>query len=163
MIQWSAQVLGWLESTPLALAMRSSLWLYPIVEIFHIVGFTLLVGTVAMFDMRLLGWSRFLPVTGLARHLLPWSVASLLLIVPAGLLMFAAHPHEFLDNRVFLLKLRLIGTAGLNAVAFHFGIYRSVTAWDKGVLVPLPARLHATASLAIWVAVISCGRLLAYT
>ena len=128
MIQWSAQVLGWLESTPLALAMRSSLWLYPSVEIFHIVGFTLLVGTVAMFDMRLLGWSRFLPVTGLARHLLPWSVASLLLIVPAGLLMFSAHPHEFLDNRVFLLKLMLIGAAGLNAVVFHFGAYRSVTA-----------------------------------
>ena len=55
-------------------------------------------------------------------------MASLLLIVPAGLLMFSAHPHEFLDNRVFLLKLMLIGAAGLNAVVFHFGAYRSVTA-----------------------------------
>lgn len=50
--------LGWLEATPLALAMRSSLWLYPIVEIFHIVGFTILVGAVALFDLRLLGSCR---------------------------------------------------------------------------------------------------------
>lgn len=163
MIPWFADALGWLESTPLAQAMRSSLWLYPIVEIFHIVGFVLLVGAAVMFDMRLLGGSRLLPVSGLARHLLPWSVASLLLIVPAGLLMFLAHPHDFLDNQVFQLKLVLISAAGLNALVFHLGVYRSVAAWDKGALVPLPARLHAVASLATWVAVISCGRLLAYT
>ena len=55
-------------------------------------------------------------------------MASLLLIIPAGSLMFSADPHEFLDNRFFLLKLMLIGAAGLNAVVFHFGAYRSVTA-----------------------------------
>ena len=89
-------------------------------------------------------------------------MASLLLIVPAGLLMFSPHPHEFLDNCVFLLKLMLIGAAGLNAGVFHFGVYRSVTAWDKGILVPLLVRLHAAASLVIWLAMMGCGRLLAY-
>lgn len=163
MIPWFAHALGWLESTSLAQAIRSSLWLYPIVEIFHIVELVLLVGAAVMFDIRLLGGSRLLPVSGLARHLLPWSVASLLLIVPAGLLMFLALPHDFLDNQVFQLKLVLISAAGLNALVFYLGVYRSVAAWDKGVLVPLPTRLHAVASLATWVAVISCGRLLAYT
>lgn len=155
--------LGWLEATPLALAMRSSLWLYPIVEIFHIVGFTILVGAVALFDLRLLGWSRFLPVRGLGRHLLPWSAASLMLIVPAGLMMFSAHPRDFVDNRVFLLKLALIAAAGINALLFHVGIYRSVDRWNTDVRAPISAQLHALASVAIWVAVICCGRLLAYT
>lgn len=77
--------------------------------------------------------------------------------------MFPAHPHEFLDNRIFLLKLMVIGAAGLNAMVFRFGVYRSTTARGKGILVPSPARLHAAALLAIWVAVIDCGRLLAYT
>ncbi|MDB5743569.1 MAG: hypothetical protein JWR68_1884 [Polaromonas sp.] len=156
-------VLGWLEASPLSLAMRSSLWLYPIVEIFHILGFVLLVGSVAMFDLRVLGWSRSVPVPALGRHLLPWSAASLLLIVPAGLLMFSAHPHDFIGNRVFQLKLGLIAAAGINALVFHLGIYRSVAGWATGVPAPPAARLQALASLAIWAAVVSCGRLLAYT
>ena len=162
-MQEAAGFLGWLEATPLSLAMRSSLWLYPIVEIFHIVGFALLVGGIAMFDLRVLGASRFLPVQGLGRHLLPWSVASLLLIVPAGLMMFSAHPHEFVDNRVFVLKLTLIAAAGINALLFHVGVYRSVVRWNTGLAAPVTAKLQALASLVIWVAVICCGRLLAYT
>ena len=38
--------------------MRHSLWTYPIVEIVHIVGFAILVGSVVLFDLRLLGFSR---------------------------------------------------------------------------------------------------------
>ena len=162
-MQEAAGFFGWLESAPLSLAMRSSLWLYPIVEIFHIAGFVVLVGAAAMFDMRLLGFSRFLPVQGLGRFLLPWSVASLLLVIPAGLMMFSAHPHEFIDNRVFLLKLTLIATAGINALLFHVGVYRSVVYWNVNISAPRLAQFHALASLAIWIAVVSCGRLLAYT
>ena len=159
----AAGFLGWLEATPLSHAMRSSLWLYPIVEIVHIVGFVTLVGSVAMFDVRVLGISRSLPVQALGRHLLRWSVASLVLVIPAGLMMFSAHPHDFVANRIFQIKLTLIAAAAANAILFHIGVYRSVTAWDKDVPAPALAKGQAVASLAIWIAVISCGRLLAYT
>lgn len=158
-----AGLLGWLAATPLSHAMRRDLWLYPIVEIFHIIGFVLLVGSVAMFDLRVLGLSRLLPVQQLGRHLLRWTCASLVLVVPAGLLMFSAHPHEFIDNPIFLLKLALIGTAGINLVLFHVGVYRSVASWNVNVPAPVLAKVQASASLAIWAAVIGCGRLLAYT
>lgn len=162
-MQEGAGFLGWVGSTALADAMRTSLWLYPIVEIVHIAGFTLLVGAIAMFDLRLLGWARALPVNGLGKFLLPWSAAGLLLIVPAGLMMFSAHPHDFVGNRIFLLKLALIALAGLNALLFHTGSYRSVAEWNTDRSAPVLARLHALVSLALWIAVISCGRLLAYT
>ena len=162
-MQDAAGFLGWLETTPLSMAMRSSLWLYPIVEIVHIVGFVTLVGAVAMFDLRVLGFARSLPVHALGRHLLPWSLAGLALIVPAGLMMFSAHPHDFLNNRVFQVKLMLIAAAGINALLFHIGVYRSVAKWNKDVPAPALAKGQATGSLAIWIAVISCGRLLAYT
>jgi len=152
-----------LEASGLGAAMRGSLWMYPIVEIVHITGFVLLVGSVAMFDLRVLGFGRSLPLRALGRHLLPWSVASLGLIVPAGLMMFSAHPHDFINNNVFLLKLVLIATAGVNAALFHLGVYRTAAQWDSEVVAPLTARMHALASLAIWIAVITCGRLLAYT
>jgi hypothetical protein len=162
-MEQTAGFLGWLEATPLSGAMRGALWLYPIVEIVHILGFVLLVGAVAMFDFRVLGASRTVSVQALARHLLPWSVGGLVLIVPAGLMMFSAHPHDFVDNPIFLLKLTLIAAAGVNALLFHVGVYRSVSEWNSSVPAPPLAKAHALASLAIWVAVISCGRLLAYT
>ncbi|MEW6760818.1 MAG: hypothetical protein AB1437_08325 [Pseudomonadota bacterium] len=147
-------------SLPLAQAMREHPWLYPAVETLHIVGFALLVGAVAMFDLRVLGFGRQLPVRALARHLLPWSAGSMLLVLPTGLLLFIADPAALLANPVFLLKLALIVLAGVNAIAFHAGPYRGADAWDARA--PGRAVLHALLSLGLWIAVIASGRLLAY-
>ena len=154
--------LEWIEQSPLAVAMRQELWLYPSVEILHILGFVTLVGSIAMLDLRLLGLSRALPVQQLARHLLPWTWGALLVIVPTGSLMFMAHAGEFIDNRAFVLKLTLIFAAGLNAAVFHLGPFRSVAQWNARVATPPRAKVHAALSLLIWAGVIACGRLLAY-
>lgn len=151
-----------IERSALATAMRQELWLYPSVEILHILGFVTLVGSIAMLDLRLLGMSRELSVRGLAKHLLPWALGALLIIVPTGLLMFVAHAADLIGNRAFVLKLTLIAAAGVNAAAFHLGPFRSAEQWDRGVAPPPAARLHAVVSLLIWAGVIACGRLLAY-
>lgn len=151
------------EALPFARAMRESLWLYPAVEVVHIVGFVVLVGSVLMFDLRVLGLNKQLSVRALARHLLPWSWAALVLIVPTGFLMFTAHANDFLANKAFQLKMALLMTAGLNAIAFHTGPYQSVKDWDCGVPAPLAAKASVAASIVLWLAVIACGRLLAYT
>lgn len=161
--QWVASATAWLAATPVAVAMRDGVWLYPIVETIHIVGFSILVGAVAMFDLRVLGCARRLPVRELGGHLLPWAMGSLLLIVPAGLLMFASGPADFVANPTFGWKLALIAVAGINAALFHVGVYRGVAAWDVHTQAPPGARAHAVLSLLLWVAVIACGRLLAYT
>jgi hypothetical protein len=150
------------EQLAIAKAMREWLWLYPSVEIVHIVGFTILVGSVAMFDLRVLGLSKHISVRALSRHLLPWSVAALVLIVPTGFLMFSAHASDFLSNRAFQLKMALLITAGLNAAFFHTGPYQSVKSWDVDMPAPIVAKLSVIVSLVLWVAIISCGRLLAY-
>ncbi|SEE49148.1 DUF6644 family protein [Pseudomonas migulae] len=155
--------LDWVGDSSLGAAMRGDLWLYPMVEVVHIIGFAVLVGSVVMFDLRVLGLSKNIAVTDLARHLLTWSVAALLLIVPAGLMMFSAHPHDFASNSVFILKLCLIATAGLNATLFHVGVYRSVNRWNTAVAAPGIAKCQALLSIALWLAVVVCGRLLAYT
>ena len=113
--------LVWLEGTSVAAAMRQWLWLYPVVEIVHILGFVVLVGAAALFDLRLLGLARQLPVTALARYHLRWARSALFLIVPSGLLMFVAHATEMATNPAFQTKLALIVLAGLNAAAFAPG------------------------------------------
>ena len=158
----AAGTMGLVEAWPLAVAMRKSLWMYPIVEITHIVGFVTLVGSVAMFDLRLLGLSRKLPVTTLSRHTLPWTLGALLLVIPSGLLMFTAHATDFVSNDAFVTKMSLLMIAGANALWFRVGPYQSVRDWDIGVAPPPAARISAALSLMLWVSIISCGRLLAY-
>ncbi len=142
--------------------MRENLWLYPSVEIVHIVGFAILVGSIVMFDLRVLGLSKSISVRALSRHLLPWSLGALLLIVPSGLAMFSAHAGDFLNNRAFQVKMALLLTAGMNAAWFRTGPYQTVKEWDVGVAAPASAKVCVAASIAIWISVIACGRLLAY-
>jgi hypothetical protein len=158
--------LGALEGSGVARAMREWLWLYPSVEIVHIVGIGLLFGSIAVLDLRLLGLSRSLPVRRLAGHVLPWTAGSFLLIVPSGLLMFTAHASDFISSSVFVIKMGLILAAGLNAALFHSMVFRTADVWDSQEMRHLPpppsARLSAAVSLLLWIAVIACGRLLAY-
>jgi hypothetical protein len=154
--------LVWLESTSLAEAMRQWLWLYPIVEIIHILGLVVLVGAVALFDFKLLGFSPSLPLQGLERDVLPWAPLSLLVIVPSGLLMFIAHATEMANNPAFQLKLLLLAGAGLNALVFHKRLFPTLAACDRGMPVPRSAKIQAVLSLSLWAGVITCGRLLAY-
>lgn len=154
--------LVWLETSGLAVAMRQWQWLYPIVEIVHIVGFVSLVGAAFMFDARLLGRSRALPVSGLERHLLPWARWSLLLVAPTGAMMFVAHATEMAENPAFRVKLLFLAAAFVNAAVFHRWPFRSVGDWDTEVVGPGAARAAGVLSLALWTGVIACGRLIAY-
>ena len=162
----AAGPLGALEASGLGRAMREWLWLYPTVEIVHIVGIALLFGSIAVLDLRLLGFSRTIPVRRLARHVLPWTAGSFALILPSGLLMFIAHASDFIASPVFVLKMCLILAAGANAALFHAMVLSTADVWDanemRDLAPPPSARVSAVLSLLIWVAVIACGRLLAY-
>jgi hypothetical protein len=158
--------IGAIEGSGLGQAMRQWLWLYPTVEIFHIVGIALLFGSIAVLDLRLIGFSRNVPVRKLARHVLPWTAGSFLLIVPSGLMMFVAHASDFVSSPLFVLKMCIIMAAGLNAAVFHAVTFRTADVWDSDEMRKLPpppsARAAGAISLLLWVSVIACGRLLAY-
>ncbi|HVL37287.1 MAG TPA: DUF6644 family protein [Burkholderiales bacterium] len=162
----SPSPLGALEGSGLGQAMRQWLWLYPAVETVHLVGIALLFGSIAVLDLRLLGFSRGLSARRLAAHVLPWTAGSFLLIVPSGLLMFTAHASDFIQSEVFVLKMGLIAAAGINAALFHSTVFRSADVWDSEEIRRLPpppsVRAFAALSLALWIGVIACGRLLAY-
>lgn len=148
---------------PLAVFLRTNAIAYPLVESLHLVSIALLFGSVVVVDMRILGLSRNLSLRQLARHALPWTVLAFLGAAATGSLLFLAHAADLIGNRVFMAKLALISLAGTNAVMFHTGPYVNVAAWDMGLPAPLSARVMAAASLLIWIAVIFCGRWIAYS
>lgn len=156
------QWLEWLEKSRWAVGIRQSLWLYPALEIVHILGIVLLVGAAFLFDLRLLGFSRNLPVSALSKYLLPWSQRGLILIVPSGILLFLTNAQALGVDPVFWIKVSLIMVAALNVYVFHRYVYRPFKRRGASGDLPGMARMCAGISIAVWIAVVACGRLLAY-
>ncbi len=152
----------WLENSVLAETIRQWVWAYPLIEALHILGITFLVGSVAMLDLRLLSVSRHVLVTDMAGHLLPWAYMSFGVVMLSGFLLFVTAAQDFALNPAFRLKLVLILGAGMNAIVFHRKFYPSVQQWNRGVKTPLMVRASAIISLFLWIAVITCGSLIAY-
>jgi hypothetical protein len=157
------QFFVWLKDTSFGTAVRESLWIYPTFEILHLFGIVLLVGAVAMTDLRLVGMSRRLPVTLTAQHLLPWVWVGFGLVLISGAALFAGFATDYFVNTAFRIKLVLIAVAGINAALFHFRVYRNVAIWNENRPSPLAARAFAIVSIALWFSVITAGRLIAYT
>jgi hypothetical protein len=136
---------GWIVSHPIA---------YPALEVAHVFGIALLVGNLVLVEMRVWGWHTSLPVEALARAALPVALAGFALVALTGLLMFASQPLELIANRWFVAKIALVFTAGLNAAMFHArGGVRRLDAM---------ARAQTALSLGLWIAVMICGRWIAY-
>ena len=150
-----------LEQSVLGATMRQSIFLYPAVEIVHIFGFILLVGSIIAFDLRLLGVMRELPADRLARLLVRLSMLGFAAVVPSGLRLFATEATAVWANPIFPVKLSLIAAGLVNVALFHTVIGRNIAGWGSSAP-PVPARLAGAASLAAWGGVIICGRLLAY-
>ena len=135
-------------------ALQSHPWAYPVLEALHIIGIGLLLGNLVLLELRVFGRGAALPVEALARLSLGIALAGFTLAAASGLLMFATQPSELLANRSFVLKMLLLVAAGCNAAWFHGR--RSLARLD-GL-----ARVQMLLSTAIWVAVVFCGRWIAY-
>ena len=149
----------WLEATQLAEAIKESEWLFPTIETFHVFALTLVVGSIAMLDLRLVGVSRRnLGVIELTEDTLVWTWGAFIVALVSGALMFASAATKYYANVPFRLKMVLLLLAGLNMAVFHFTAYRTVHAWDRTLPTPRAARIAGGFSLLFWVAVVIAGR-----
>lgn len=156
-------VFEWLENTPGSIAIRESIWTYPIVEASHVLSLCLFVGMTTMWDLRLLGFTlRRVPVTETAARLLPWVFVGFTLMVITGLLLFWSDPVRFYGNTFFQVKVMMLGIAGVNAGLFHLTTYRGVAVWDNAARPPIRARAAAVVSLSLWSLIVVSGRMIAY-
>lgn len=135
-------------------AVRESAWAYPALEVAHLAGIALLLGSLVVFELRVLGAARALPAAALARLALPVTLAGFALAALSGLAMFASRPAELIANGAFTAKIGLLLLAGVNAAVFH--LRGSLGRGDT------LARAQAVASALLWLAVLACGRLIAY-
>lgn len=134
--------------------LRSHLWAYPALEMVHITGIALLLGNLLLLELRVFGLGAALPVRDLARLSLGLALSGFVIAAASGLLMFASQPAELLANRAFTLKMLLLFTAACNAAWFHGrGSLDKLDVW---------ARVQMAVSTLIWLAILACGRWIAY-
>jgi hypothetical protein len=143
--------------------LRESNNAFSIIESVHVLSITLLVGTIAVLDFRMLGLIlRSVSVSRLARSVLPLSWSGFAVSVASGFLLFWAEAAKLYANPSFRMKLVLIALAGFNALVFHTSIFRRAHEWETLQVCPRRARVSAIASLALWSGVIITGRAIAY-
>jgi hypothetical protein len=136
-----------LEASALAEAIRASLWLFPVIEAFHLVGLAVIGGAVLVVDFRLLGLGlRTHPTARLARDMQPWVVGSLIVMVASGVPLFTSEAIKCYYSFAFWTKM----TALLLAVAFTFTVRRSVIFAADGRFAPWVHKAVAIASVSLW-------------
>lgn len=151
-VEW----LGFLGEWPVAAALRRSSLLYPLANAAHILSLAVLVGAIAVLDLRVLGLFRTSPLAHLGPPLARAAAAGLALAVLTGFLLFSTRPLTYAENPAFLLKLGLLVLGALNALAL-----RAAPAWRaalQGDRISLRVRLGAAFSLMIWVSAVVAGR-----
>ncbi len=153
----------WLEQTSVGAGVRESLWMFPAIETLHLLGMTALVGTAAVFDLRLLGWMlRRERVLELAGRLLPWTWAGFALQMVTGTLLFTSEAVKVYTNPAFRVKMLLIVLAGVHALIFHWGVYRDVASWDDSGVLPVGAKVAGFVSILLWIGIVAAGRFIGF-
>jgi hypothetical protein len=136
-------------------------WGWPAMESIHFIGLSLLIGTIVVFDLRLLGMGRRIPIAALHK-LIPWGIAGYGINLVSGAMFLMAAPDQYIYNPAFHFKVLFMAIAGFNASAFYLVAAPRTMGPDAAADVPHRARLIAVTSIAMWIGVIVCGRLLTF-
>ena len=155
------ELLGALEASPFAVALRNSVWMYPLVNAAHVLGLALLIGAIVPLDLRLLGCWRSTPWTPLWRVLTASAATGAGIAVATGGLLFAAQATEYVESPWFLAKMAAFGIGIVNAAALHRSSAQRPWPNDDHA-VPARASLAAGVSIAAWITTLVLGRFAGY-
>lgn len=138
-----------------------SAWGWPIVEILHYSGLTLLFGTVGLYDLRVMGLAKSL-APGALHRLIPLGVTGFAVNLITGSMLYVTQPELYTYNPAFQLKVLAVAVAGINMVLFYSFLARRTHAVGPGEDAPLGARIAAGVSFFAWLAVAACGRFIGF-
>ena len=151
----------YLRHTPQGEFLRHAKWGWPIFESLHFLGMSVLLGTVGMFDLRLLGFARGIPIAALHR-LIPLGIAAYALNAVTGFCFVSATPDQYLYNLAFRWKVTFFVIAGFNVLFFYARTFERLKTHDPEAPPPPSARVAGAVSLCAWIGVMSAGRLLTF-
>ena len=130
-------------------------WVFPVIQSIHLIGLTMLVGSICLVDLRMLGIGMRQSVSDLAAGLAPWKFRGLIIVIGTGPLMFWSDLARYMINPAFLLKMGLLALALAADFTLHYRVEREIN--------PNASRqkLAAVLSLILWSSVVLAGRAIA--
>ena len=151
--------LEWCGNSRWIVYIRDSSYGMPALQSVHMVGLTILLAAILLFNLRLArlsmkDWS----LPSLSRQLKPWAVGALTMVIASGIIMFLGNPAKYLASYPFLFKMTALGLA----ILFQFFVLRRWSTPDAGTP---PRRIEVIAagvSLTLWFAVGWAGRAIAF-
>ena len=147
----------WMGSLPVSKAIGESLWIYPVVQAFHLVFLTILIGALLIVDLRLLGRGMIRqPVAQVARDARPWLIGALVGMVLTGLPQLLQNSMREYFSEFFWQKMYFLTAA----LIFTFTVRQYVAFAPEGRTNPMLARLVAVVSMVLWGGVMVSGRLI---
>lgn len=151
----------WVRGTWLSQFVITHGWTWPLFEILHYAGLTLLLGAVGLFDLRVLGFGKGIAPAALHR-LIPFGIAGFIINVLTGIAFFAGFPEQYFYNNAFRIKLAFMIVAGLNIALFYTTVFRDLKILPADADAPFRARLLTAISLCSWLIVLVAGRLITF-
>lgn len=145
----------WCTHTALGHWLANSSWGFAVVETFHVLGLTLLLGCVFVMNASVLGLRVSPSPKELAAELKPYWVASLLVMLSTGIPMFMSAADYYAPNPAFAIKMSLLLAAiALQLLFFIVPAIYQHSRWSK----PL-----ACLTLLCWFGIAYAGRAIAFT
>jgi uncharacterized membrane protein len=156
----------WLGATPVSLLIQRVFWIIPTVQTVHILAISVVLASMAMFDLRLLGLAgKRNTIASLSRRFMPWLWGALIVLAVSGCILIVGEPKRSLGNVVFVLKMCMLATAISVTLGFLAVLKRDLASGSTD-LAPAhvaAAKITGLLSLALWVGIAVAGRLIAYT
>jgi len=138
-----------------------SAWVWPVLEILHFIGLSLLLGALLVIDLRMAGFFRRINVAA-THKMLPWVFIGFGINLTTGFLFVMGDPARYTANIGFRWKMVLVLIAGLNALWFWLKVNSDMKNWEPHADTPAVAKIIAWVSLGCWFGVLLLGRLIPY-
>jgi hypothetical protein len=151
----------WLKGTAIAQAMVESPWLWPACESLHFVGLALLVGAAGIFDLRLLGFLKALPLPA-AMQMRTWAAVGIVINLVTGVMFFVAAPDQYVNNPAWWGKVLFLIVAVANVAVFETRQGRRILEISAEEDTPTSFKIAGAVSIASWAAVLYFGRMLPF-
>ena len=149
---------SWLETLPIAEQIGATWW-FPLLESFHVLSSTFIVGSILMVDLRLLNLAGTkYAVTRIVREVIPWTYAASVVSVVTGIGMFSTRASRYAEIPAFQIKMALLVLAAVNMAVFHLLSARGIERWDTGLSTTAAAKVAGACSLLLWIGIMLSGR-----
>ncbi len=149
----------WIYGTALSSAVRDNSWVIPLVQSIHIIAIAVVAGCALITELRILGiMASDASMEVVAQRYLPWLWRAFAVLLVTGLVMIIGEPERTLTKVTFWIKMALVSMGVLASLGLRKPLLRPSNPTGKA-----SGRVLAWSLLTLWVAVIFCGRWIAYS